>query len=163
MKLYGVTGWKDQGKTTLVERLVTHFTQAGLSVSTIKHAHHAFDVDQDGRDSHRHRVAGASEVILASRKRFAVMHELRGEAEWELDQLLGKLSPVDMVLVEGYKNAPHPKLEVFREAKGREPLALTNASIRAVVGDVAAFPVEQPVFDIDDIAGIAAFIEKDLK
>lgn len=162
MKLYGVTGWKDQGKTTLVERLVTHFTAKGLSVSTIKHAHHAFDVDQEGRDSFRHRVAGATEVLLASRKRFALMHELRGEAEWELDQLLEKLSPVDLVLVEGYKDSPHPKLEVFREAKGREPLALSNPSIRAIVGDATGFDVKQPQFDPDDVESIAAFIEQEL-
>ena len=161
MKIYGITGWKDQGKTTLVERLVAHFTDAGLSVSTIKHAHHAFDVDQEGRDSYRHRAAGASEVILASRKRFAVMHELRGEAEWELEGLLTKLSPVDLVLVEGYKNNTHRKLEVFREANGREPLALTNPSVRGIIGDASAFDLSLPAFDIDDIPAIAAFIQKD--
>lgn len=163
MKLYGITGWKDQGKTTLVERLVAHFTAQGLRVSTIKHAHHAFDVDQEGRDSFRHRVAGASEVLLASRKRFALMHELRGEAEWELDQLVKKLAPVDLVLVEGYKNSPHPKLEVFREAKGRAPLALSNSSIRAVIGDTSGFDLTLPQFDLDDIAGITAFIEQELE
>lgn len=158
MRLYGITGWKDQGKTTLVTRLVTHFTQQGLTVSTIKHAHHVFDVDQPGRDSHKHRQAGAREVLLASRKRFALMHELRDEAEWELDALLPKLSPVDLVLVEGYKDAPHPKIEVYRPGAPHPPLALTNASIRAIAGDPAGHDVAVPVFDLDDTAALAAFI-----
>ncbi|QHQ37009.1 molybdopterin-guanine dinucleotide biosynthesis protein B [Algicella marina] len=161
MKLYGITGWKDQGKTTLVSALVQHFTAAGLTVSTIKHAHHAFDVDQPGRDSHRHREAGAAEVILASRKRFALMHEIRDEAEWELPELIGKLSPVDLVLIEGYKNAPHPKIEVYREDRGRQPIALTNPSIRAVAGAAPGHDLRQPVFPLDDIAAIAAFIRDD--
>ncbi len=162
MKLYGITGWKDQGKTTLVEGLVTDFTARGMSVSTIKHAHHAFDVDQEGRDSYRHRAAGAAEVLLASRNRFALMHELRDEEEWEIDQLLAKITPVDLVLVEGYKNNDHPKIEVFREAKSREPLALSMPSIRAVAGNPAGFAVTQPVLPLDDIAAIADFILKDL-
>ncbi|MHA3914166.1 molybdopterin-guanine dinucleotide biosynthesis protein B [Halovulum sp. GXIMD14793] len=162
MKVYGITGWKDQGKTTLVAGLVAHFTGQGLTVSTIKHAHHAFDVDQEGRDSHKHRVAGASEVMLASRNRFALMHELRDEDEWELEQLLPKMTPVDLVLVEGYKNNAHPKIEVFREAKGREPLALSMPSIRAVAGNPEGFAVTQPVLPLDDIPAIAAFILKDL-
>lgn len=162
MKLYGITGWKDQGKTTLVAGLVRHFTDAGMTVSTIKHAHHAFDVDQEGRDSYKHREAGASEVLLSSRKRFALMHEMRGEDEWEVDDLLAKMTPVDLVLIEGYKNNDHPKIEVFREAKGREPLALTMPSVRAIAGDACGFAVTQPVLPIDDIPAVADFILKDL-
>ncbi len=158
MKVFGVTGWKDQGKTTLVTALVSHLTSQGLTVSTIKHAHHAFDVDQPGRDSYRHRDAGAQEVILASANRFALMHELRDAAEWELDQLLTKLAPADLVLIEGYKNAAHPKVEVYREDKGRPPLALTHPTIRAVAGTAGGHDLAVPVFDLDDIAAIAAFV-----
>ncbi len=161
MRLYGITGWKDQGKTTLVTSLVQHFTAQGLKVSTIKHAHHAFDIDHPGRDSHRHREAGASEVILASRKRFALMHELRDEAEWELPELLTKLAPVDLVLIEGFKDTPHPKIEVYREDKGRPPLALEYDSIRAVAGAAPGHTLTQPVFPLDHITAIADFILED--
>ncbi len=162
MKLYGITGWKDQGKTTLVTRLVSHFCAEGLTVSTIKHAHHAFDVDQPGRDSYRHRQAGAREVLLASRKRWALMHELRDEVEFELDDLLPKLAPVDLVLAEGYKNAPHPKIEVYRADRGTPPLAEDNPSIRAIAGDVTGYEVDVRVFDLDDIEAIARFIRQEL-
>lgn len=144
-----------------MERLVTHFTEAGLSVSTIKHAHHAFDVDQQGRDSYRHRQAGAREVLLASRKRFALMHELRAEREWELDDLLPKLTPVDVVLIEGYKDSPHRKLELYRTPTARGPAALTAPNIRAIAGDAAAHGLDLPQFNPDDIAAIAAFILRD--
>ena len=103
MNIWGVTGWKNSGKTGLMERLVTEFTARGYSVSTVKHAHHAFDVDHEGKDSHRHRLAGATEVLLSSRKRWALMHENRGEDEASLDELLARLSPVDLVLVEDFK------------------------------------------------------------
>lgn len=162
MRVYGITGWKDQGKTTLVSALVSHFAAAGLTVSTIKHAHHAFDIDQEGRDSYRHREAGAQEVVLASKARFAVMHELRGAPEWELPALLGKLAPADLVLVEGYKNAAHPKIEVFRKDKGRAPLALEMESVRALAGDPGGHAVRQPVFALEDVAGMADFIRDEL-
>ena len=158
MRIYGVTGWKDQGKTTLMERLVSAFVADGLTVSTIKHAHHAFDVDQPGRDSFRHRQAGASEVVLASRKRFALMHELRGNAEWELDALLGKLSAVDMVLVEGFKHSAHRKIELYREPGGRAPVALDVPNVRAIAGIDPGYGLTLPVFYPDDVAGIAQFI-----
>ena len=163
MKVYGVTGWKDMGKTTLVTRLVTCFCARGLKVSTIKHAHHAFDVDQPGRDSYLHREAGASEVMLASRKRWALMHELRGEAEWELEDMLPKLSPVDLVLVEGYKQGTHPKIEVFRDQPDRDPIALDNDTVRAVAGIVGERKLGIPVLDLDDIEAIADFIAADLE
>lgn len=161
MRIYGVTGWKDQGKTTLVTRLVAHFAAAGLRVATVKHAHHAFDVDHEGRDSYRHREAGASEVLLASRRRVALMRELRGAPEPELADLLPLLSPCDLVLVEGYKNAPHRKVEVYRDPRGRPPLALDVPSIRAIAGDPGAHDTGLPVLALDDTAAIAAFILSD--
>lgn len=158
MKIYGVTGWKNTGKTGLMERLVTEITGRGLRVSTVKHAHHATDIDHPGRDSFRHRQAGATEVIVASPLRWAVMHELRGEEEPGLTALLARLSPVDLVLIEGYKSAPHPKIECHRAAAGRGLLAPENASIRAVASDSAHPGLALPVFDLDDTAAIAGFI-----
>lgn len=157
MRLYGVTGWKNAGKTGLMERLVTEITGRGISVSTVKHAHHTFDVDHAGKDSHRHRVAGATEVLLASRNRFALMHELRDEDEPSLAMLLGKLAPVDLVLIEGYKRDTHPKIEAFR-AETRNPLIATNdPTIRAVASD-SPLDLDRPVFDLDDTLAIADFI-----
>ncbi|MGZ2256730.1 molybdopterin-guanine dinucleotide biosynthesis protein B [Roseobacter sp. A03A-229] len=157
MKLYGVVGWKNAGKTGLMERLVTEITGRGLTVSTVKHAHHVFDVDQPGKDSHRHREAGATEVLLASRKRFALMHELRGAEEPTLETLLAKLSPVDLVLVEGYKRDAHPKIEAFR-AETRNPLiAAEDPTVRAVASD-SAVEIDRPVFDLNDTVAIADFI-----
>ncbi len=157
MKLYGVTGWKNAGKTGLMERLVTDITGRGFSVSTVKHAHHTFDVDHPGKDSHRHRVAGATEVLLASRNRFALMHELRDEEEPTLDALLAKLMPVDLVLVEGYKRDRHPKIEAFRAETGNDLIAPGDPTIRAIASDT---PIEsdRPVFDLNDTVAIADFI-----
>lgn len=157
MRLYGVTGWKNAGKTGLVERLVTEVTGRGISVSTVKHAHHGFDVDQEGRDSHRHRVAGAREVLLSSRHRFALMHELRGAAEPTLDDLLDRLSPVDLVLVEGFKRARHPKIEAFRAETGNALIAAGDPTIRAVASDTPLH-LDRPVFDLDDTTRIADFV-----
>lgn len=159
MKLYGITGRKNQGKTTLVERLVAHFTAQGLRVSTVKHTHHGVDLEVPGTDTHRHRQAGAGEVVLASSTRLAFLHELRGE-EWELPRILAAMQPADLVLIEGYKSAPHRKIEVWRGAS-ELPLLRENATIRALAGDAAAAPEGLPVFDPDDIAGIAAFILED--
>lgn len=160
MKVFGVTGWKNTGKTGLMERLVHDITCRGLTVSTIKHAHHLVDVDQSGTDSHRHRAAGAQEVLLASATRYALMHELRGAEEPGLETLLARLSPVDLVLVEGYKTAPHPKIETHRAAAGQTLLAGTTASIRAVASDCPV-SVDVPVFDLDDTRAIADFILRD--
>ena len=157
MRLYGVTGWKNAGKTGLMERLVTEITARGYSVSTIKHAHHSFDVDHPGKDSHRHRVAGATEVLLASRNRFALMHEMRGEGEPALEALLQKLSPVDLVLIEGYKRDRHPKVEAFHAETGNAMIATDDPTIRAVASDVP-LDLDRPVFDLDDTGGIADFI-----
>ena len=157
MKIYGVTGWKNAGKTGLMERLVTEITGRGISVSTVKHAHHTFDVDHPGKDSHRHRVAGATEVLLASRNRFALMHELRDEDEPTLEVLLSKLAPVDLVLVEGYKRDRHPKVEAFRAETGNDLIAPGDPTIRAMASDTP-LDLDRPVFDLNDTKAIADFI-----
>jgi molybdopterin-guanine dinucleotide biosynthesis protein B len=157
VKVFGVVGWKNSGKTGLMERLVTEFTDRGISVSTIKHAHHAFDVDQPGKDSFRHRVAGAREVVLASAYRFAIMHELRDADEPSLDDLLSKMAPVDLVLIEGYKTEHHAKIEANRAATGKDLLAPNDAKILAVASDRQP-QIDRPVFDRDDTVGIADFI-----
>lgn len=158
MKLFGVTGWKDSGKTTLVERLVADITARGITVSTIKHAHHAFDVDQPGRDSHRHRQAGAGQVLISSGVRWALMTELRGAPEARLDDLVARLDPVDLVLVEGFKRAGHPKIEARRAATAQDLIAEGDPSIVALASDVALEGLDRPVFDLDDVAGIADFL-----
>lgn len=162
MKIYGVTGWKNTGKTGLMERLVAEIVGRGLSVSTVKHAHHDTETDHEGRDSFRHRIAGAQEVMLASPRRWALMHELRDAPEPPLAELLERLSPVDLVLIEGYKRASHPKIEAHRAIAGRDLLARSNATIRAVASDTALEGIAQPVFHLDDSAGIADFILHDL-
>ena len=161
MRLYGITGWKNAGKTGLMERLVADFTRRGLRVSTVKHAHHGADVDQPGRDSDRHRTAGAGQVILASPARWALMTELRGAEEPSLEALVAHLVPCDLILVEGFKSSAHPKLEAHRAATGMEPLAAGNATIRAVASD-AAPQVAVPLFDLDDTHGVAAFILREV-
>ncbi len=157
MRIYGVTGWKNAGKTGLMERLVTEITGRGFSVSTVKHAHHTFDVDHPGKDSHRHRVAGATEVLLASRNRFALMHELRDEDEPTLEDLLAKLAPVDLVLVEGYKRDRHPKVEAFRAETGNDLIAPGDPTIRAIASDTP-MDSDRRVFDLNATAEIADFI-----
>lgn len=157
MKIYGVVGWKNAGKTGLMERLVTEITGRGHTVSTVKHAHHTFDVDHPGKDSHRHRVAGASEVLLSSRNRVALMQELRDQDEPTLDQLLVRLSPVDLVLVEGYKRDAHPKVEAHRAETGNPLIAPDDPTIRAVASDTA-LTLDRPVFDLNDTKSIADFI-----
>ena len=157
MKIYGVVGWKNAGKTGLMERLVTEITGRGITVSTVKHAHHSFDVDHPGKDSFRHRAAGATEVLLASRNRFALMHELRAEDEPTLPALLSKLAPVDLVLVEGYKRDTHPKIEAHRAEPGNPLIAPDDPTIRAVASDVP-LDLDRPVFDLNDTVAIADFI-----
>ena len=157
MRVYGVTGWKNAGKTGLMERLVTEITGRGFSVSTLKHAHHSVDVDQPGTDSYRHRTAGASEVLLASGQRIAIMQELRGASEPSMADLLARLSPVDLVLIEGFKREAHPKVEAFRAQAGNALMALENPTIRAVATDTP-LQVDQPQFDLNDTVAIADFI-----
>ena len=162
MRIYGITGWKNAGKTGLVERLVTHLTGRGLTVSTLKHAHHGFDPDQPGKDSHRHRTAGATEVLVASGHRWALMHELRGRDEPPLEVLLEKLSPVDLVLVEGFKRDRHPKIEAWRAEAGHDLMAPEDASIRAVASDRVLPDLSVPRFHLDDTGAIAGFILTEL-
>lgn len=157
MRVYGVVGWKNAGKTGLMERLVAEITGRGISVSTVKHAHHVFDVDQPGKDSHRHRTAGATEVLLASRKRFALMHELRDEDEPLLEELLSKLAPVDLVLIEGYKRDSHAKVEAFRAETGNPLIARDDPTIKAVASDTPLV-LDRPVFDLNDTTAIADFV-----
>jgi molybdopterin-guanine dinucleotide biosynthesis protein B len=161
--VFGVTGWKNSGKTTLVTRLVSEFTRRGLNVSTVKHAHHAFDIDKPATDSFRHREAGAREVMIVSGHRWALMHELQGEAEPPLEAALQRLSPCDLILVEGYKRENHPKIEARRLAAARrESLAPDDPSIRAVAADHEADGNGRPVFRLDDVSGIADLIAAEL-
>jgi molybdopterin-guanine dinucleotide biosynthesis adapter protein len=157
MKIYGIVGYKNAGKTGLMERLVTEITGRGISVSTLKHAHHTFDVDHPGKDSYRHRQAGAQQVLLASGTRWALMSELRGAAEPPLADLLRLLSPVDLVLVEGYKRDAHPKVEAFRAVTGNPLIAPDDATVRAVASDTV-LTLDRPLFDLNDTATIADFI-----
>jgi len=157
-RIYGVTGWKNSGKTTLVERLVTEITGRGLTVSTVKHAHHGFDVDQPGKDSHRHRTAGATQVLVTSRLRWALMTELREAGEPPLAGFLARLDPVDLVLVEGYKRDRHPKIEARRVETAQDLIAGADETIEAVAADAPLQGLTVPVFDLDDIPAIADFI-----
>ncbi|MAC80318.1 MAG: molybdopterin-guanine dinucleotide biosynthesis protein B [Rhodobacteraceae bacterium] len=157
MRVFGVTGWKNAGKTGLMERLVTEITGRGITVSTVKHAHHTFDVDHPGKDSHRHRTAGASEVLLSSRNRVAIMQELRDAPEPPLSELLARLNPVDLILIEGYKRDTHPKVEAHRAETGNPLIALDDPSVKAVASNVA-LELDRPVFDLDDTRAIADFI-----
>ena len=155
MRVIGLAGWSGSGKTTLLTRLIPRLVARGLKVSTLKHAHHGFDVDQPGKDSHSHRMAGATEVLIGSAARFALVHELRGTAEPTLQELLSLLSPVDIVIVEGYKASPFPKLEVHRAAIGKPLLNPDDNCIVAVASDVPLPDVEVPVVSLDDIETIA--------
>jgi molybdopterin-guanine dinucleotide biosynthesis adapter protein len=154
MNVIGIAGWSGAGKTTLLTRVIPCLTARGLRVSTIKHAHHEFDIDQPGKDSHAHRQAGATEVLVSSANRFALMHELRGNREWTLDALLEKLSPVDLVLVEGFKTQAHPKLEVFRAVVKKPPLHPQDENIVAVASD-KPLEAKVPVVSLDDIEAVS--------
>jgi molybdopterin-guanine dinucleotide biosynthesis protein B len=155
MRIIGLAGWSGSGKTTLLTRVIPRLVARGLTVSTLKHAHHGFDVDQPGKDSHTHRLAGASEVLIGSATRFALIHELRGAPEPSLRELLARLSPVDLVIVEGYKAAAVPKLEVFRAVVGKPLLHPDDACVVAVAADLPLPQVELPVVSLDDIETIA--------
>lgn len=159
-RVFGITGWKNSGKTTLTERLVAELTARGWVVSTVKHAHHAFDIDHAGTDSFRHRAAGAMEVAIVSGTRWALMHELRADREPDLDSILARLSPCDLVLIEGYKRESHKKIEARRlDAKSLAPLAPDDPNIIAVAADHAVEGTQLPVFALDDIRSIADFVE----
>jgi molybdopterin-guanine dinucleotide biosynthesis adapter protein len=158
VKLIGLAGWSGAGKTTLLTKLIPHLTGLGLRVSTLKHAHHGFDVDQPGKDSHVHRQVGATEVLIASARRFALVRELRDEDEWRLADLLARLSPVDLVIVEGFKAEVHPKIEVHRAANGKPFLFDQVPHVVAIASDVPA-PSALPSAHLDDIAAIAALVQ----
>lgn len=159
-KLFGITGWKNSGKTTLTERLVQTFTKRGYRISTIKHAHHNFDIDHQGTDSWRHREAGAVEVAIVSSARYAIMHENMGEEEPSLHEIACKLASCDLVLVEGYKSESHPKIELRREGgHAGPPLSASNPSIVAIASDHPQIDENLPVFHIDAVEEIAVFIE----
>jgi molybdopterin-guanine dinucleotide biosynthesis adapter protein len=157
MKVFGFAGWSGSGKTTLIERLIPRFTAAGLTVSLVKHAHHSFDVDQPGKDSYRHREAGCREVMVSSEKRWVIQHELRGDPEPGLEQQIGRISPCDLLLVEGYKFYPMPKLEVYREANGKPLLHPEDPYIVAIAADVP-LATTLPRFRLDEYDRIADFI-----
>lgn len=157
MKTIGFAGWSGSGKTTLIERIVPLLVARGLRVSLIKHAHHSFDVDQPGKDSYRHRHAGASEVLVTSSRRWVLMHELRGGHEPAFEEQIKRFSPCDLLIVEGFKYAPIPKIEVWRAATGEAPLYPNDPHIVAVASD-AKLETKLPLLDLNDPAATAAFV-----
>lgn len=160
-RVFGISGWKNSGKTGLAVRLVEEFTQRGYRISTIKHAHHDFDIDKVGADSFRHRQAGAHEVTIVSGTRYAIMHELRGAPEPSFEEILARLAPCDLVLIEGYKREKIPKIEARRlAAANREPLAPADPHIVAIAADHPVTDTALPVFDLDDTVAIADFVER---
>ena len=154
----GVVGWSGSGKTTLLTKLIPLLVGRGLRIATLKHAHHAFDVDQPGKDSYEHRKAGASEVIVSSSRRWAQMHEIGEGAEATLAQLLRRLSPCDLVLVEGYKSERHSKMEVFRQAAGKSPLYPADSRIVAIASDQMIPDASIPVVDLNDIEAVGNMV-----
>jgi molybdopterin-guanine dinucleotide biosynthesis protein B len=155
MRIIGLAGWSGSGKTTLLTRVIPVLNARGLRVSTVKHAHHEVDMDLPGKDSHRHRMAGATEVLVSSAKRWAHIHELRGAPEPTLQEMLSRLTPVDLVVVEGYKRNPHPKLEVYRASVGKPLLHTDDDWIVAVASDAAVPGARVPVLDLADHEKIA--------
>jgi molybdopterin-guanine dinucleotide biosynthesis protein B len=154
MRIIGLAGWSGSGKTTLLTKVIPRIVARGLSLSTVKHAHHDFDIDQPGKDSYAHRVAGATEVLIGSSRRWALVHELRADDEPPLAMLLRKLSPVDLVLIEGYKREPHPKLEVHRAALALPLLAGGDPAIVAIASDVDLPLARVPVISLDDMSHV---------
>ena len=162
-KVIGVAGFKNAGKTTLVEKLVTELTRRGHRISTVKHAHHSFDIDHEGRDSFRHRKAGAAEVAVVSRHRWAIIHESREETEPTLEEILAKLAPCDLVIVEGYKRDTHDKIEVRNLSLSHPNLAGDDPTVVAVAANGAIPDAPVPVFDRDDVTALAGFIETHMR
>jgi molybdopterin-guanine dinucleotide biosynthesis adapter protein len=160
-RIFGITGWKNSGKTTLTEKLVRELTARGYNISTVKHAHHSFDIDKQDTDSFRHRAAGASEVAIVGGERWAIMHELRGADEPSLEEVIARLSPCDLVLVEGYKREGHAKLEARRlDARDTQPMSRFDETIVAIAADHRLQNETVPVFGLDNISAIADFIER---
>ncbi len=160
MRIIGLAGWSGSGKTTLITKLIPRLIARGISVSTLKHAHHGFDLDQPGKDSFVHRAAGATEVIISSAKRWAILHELREQPEWDLPALMAKMSPVDLVLVEGFKRDAFPKLEIHRIANGKPLIHPEDPHIVAVASDSALPAASVPVVDLNDVEAIADLLLK---
>jgi len=158
MKLFGLAGWSGSGKTTLTAKLLPELIARGISGSSMKHAHHNFDIDQPGKDSYVHRMAGASEVLVASANRWALMHEHRGAPEPTAAELIAHMTPVDLLLIEGFKREPHDKLEIYRAANGKPLIYREDRYIVAVASDVALPDCKLPQLDIDDVPAIAEFI-----
>jgi molybdopterin-guanine dinucleotide biosynthesis adapter protein len=162
-KVIGVAGFKNAGKTTLVEKLVTEMTRRGWRISTVKHAHHSFDIDHEGRDSFRHRKAGAAEVAVVSRHRWAIIHEMRDEADASLQDILSKLATCDLVIVEGYKRDTHDKIEVRNVELDHPKLAGEDATVVAIAANGPVQDAPVPLFDRDDVAALASFIERHME
>jgi molybdopterin-guanine dinucleotide biosynthesis adapter protein len=158
MRIFGLAGWSGSGKTTLMTALIPEFVARGVTVSTIKHAHHGFDVDQPGKDSWRHREAGAREVMVASPRRWALMHELRGAPEPSLDDLVRRMGPVDLFLVEGFKRHPHPKIEVYRPALEKPLLYPDDPFVVAIASDTELPDLSLPWLPLSDAGAVATFI-----
>lgn len=158
MRILGLAGWSGAGKTTLMAKLIPELIARGISVSTLKHAHHGFDVDTPGKDSYVHREAGATEVMIGSGRRWALMHELRGAPEPSVADLLGHMSPVDLLLIEGFKNEPHDKMEIYRADNGKPLLSAGDPTYVAILSDAPVAGSGLPVIDLNDPAAIADFI-----
>jgi molybdopterin-guanine dinucleotide biosynthesis protein B len=158
MRIFGLAGWSGSGKTTLMTLLIPELISRGITVSTLKHAHHSFDVDQPGKDSWRHRQAGAGEVMISSQNRWALMHELRGAPEPSLDELVARMNPVDLLLIEGFKRHPHPKIEIYRRSLGKPPLHPEDPFIVAVASDEMLPGLALPWLALSDVGAIASFI-----
>jgi molybdopterin-guanine dinucleotide biosynthesis adapter protein len=158
MRIIGLAGWSGSGKTTLLAKIIPRLVARGYTVSTVKHAHHNFDVDTPGKDSHVHRMAGATEVLVGSSRRWALMHELRNEPEPAIYDLLPKMSPVDLMLIEGFKAAQHTRIEVFRHDVGKPPLHPDNLQIAGIVSDTPFPDAGLPVVHIDDIEGVVELV-----
>ena len=158
MKVFGLAGWSGSGKTTLMTRLIPEVVGRGLTVSSMKHAHHAFDMDRKGKDSFEHRRAGATEVLITSARRWALMHELRDDQEPPMAELIARMTPVDLLLIEGFKRAEHDKLEVHRPAIGKPLLCPDDPQIVAVASDAPLAELAVPRLDLDDVPAIADFV-----
>jgi molybdopterin-guanine dinucleotide biosynthesis protein B len=158
MKIFGLAGWSGAGKTSLMVRLLPELVSRGLTVSTMKHAHHAFDVDVPGKDSYQHRQAGATEVLVTSANRWALMHELRGAPEAPMEEMVARMTPVDLLLIEGFKHHPHDKLEVYRREVGKPLLCVSDPRVVAVASEGTVPEARVPVIALDDTRAIADFV-----
>lgn len=158
MRTFGLIGWSGSGKTTLMVQLLPELISRGLTVSTMKHTHHHFDIDKPGKDSYEHRAAGAKEVMIASSRRWALVHELRDEPEADMEDMIAQMTPVDLLLIEGFKSHRHAKLEVFRPSTGKSMLCGTDPTVVAVASDESLPELEIPRLDLNNVKAIADFI-----